>query len=149
MTLADVEKTARETKQQVNEMQGLMNQLNDRLIKEIQSREVTEKKLDTRFELADRKLEAKFEQLFQIMNNTKATELLSSSKLPLETTTEADHSATNSPRKNRVDTNDQGKFIRTPKLDFPRFDGSNPRAWARKCTQFFQLYPMDDLKRLV
>ncbi|KAF9596425.1 hypothetical protein IFM89_010689 [Coptis chinensis] len=104
--------------------------------------------MDARFELADRKLETKFEQLFKIMNSTKATKLSSGSKLPLETTTEADHSATNSARKNRFDTNDQGKFIKTPKLNFPRFDGSNPRAWARKCTQFFQLHPMDDLKKI-
>lgn len=28
-----------------------------------------------------------------------------------------------------------------PRLDFPRFDGSNPRAWILKCTSYFKLMP--------
>lgn len=27
-----------------------------------------------------------------------------------------------------------------PQLDFPRFDGSNPRIWKKKCENFFEIY---------
>ncbi|XP_026430271.1 uncharacterized protein LOC113326818 isoform X1 [Papaver somniferum] len=29
--------------------------------------------------------------------------------------------------------------IKTPKIDFPTFDGDNPRRWIRRCERFFQL----------
>lgn len=41
-----------------------------------------------------------------------------------------------------------GNLIRYPKIDFPRFDGTNPRGWIRKCNRFFQLNFVDDLKRV-
>ena len=28
----------------------------------------------------------------------------------------------------------------TPKMDFPKFDGSNPRLWKDKCELFFEVY---------
>ncbi|KAF9617424.1 hypothetical protein IFM89_036385 [Coptis chinensis] len=38
----------------------------------------------------------------------------------------------------------QGNFLRAPKVDFPRFDGENPRAWAHKCSKFFQIHPIEE-----
>lgn len=31
-----------------------------------------------------------------------------------------------------------------PKLDFPKFDGQDPRSWLSKCDKFFQLNPPSD-----
>ncbi|XP_026420118.1 uncharacterized protein LOC113316109 [Papaver somniferum] len=39
-------------------------------------------------------------------------------------------------------------FFRQPKIDFPRFDGFNPRAWLRKCERFFYLNVVDPSKRV-
>ncbi|XP_026383595.1 uncharacterized protein LOC113279101 [Papaver somniferum] len=41
-----------------------------------------------------------------------------------------------------------GNFHRQPKLDFPRFDGSNPRAWIRKCERYFYLSSIDNTKKV-
>lgn len=38
---------------------------------------------------------------------------------------------------------------KTPKLDFPRFDGKDPRGWVSKCEKFFQLHPQTDLRSKV
>ncbi|KAK2983977.1 hypothetical protein RJ640_027302 [Escallonia rubra] len=32
--------------------------------------------------------------------------------------------------------------MKTPKLNFPRFNGENPRGWVRKCDQYFDLCPI-------
>lgn len=40
-------------------------------------------------------------------------------------------------------------FLRQPKIDFPHFDGSYPRAWVKKCHRFFQFHLMDDLQKVV
>ncbi|KAK2988869.1 hypothetical protein RJ640_024050 [Escallonia rubra] len=31
-----------------------------------------------------------------------------------------------------------------PKLEFPRFDGMNPRGWVQKCEQYFKLCPIHE-----
>ena len=31
-----------------------------------------------------------------------------------------------------------------PRLDFPIFEGSNPRSWIRKCQKIFQVYQIPD-----
>lgn len=36
-----------------------------------------------------------------------------------------------------------------PKMDFPRFDGKDPRGWFKKCEKFFQLNPMLDVRSKV
>ncbi|XP_026458591.1 uncharacterized protein LOC113359121 [Papaver somniferum] len=41
-----------------------------------------------------------------------------------------------------------GNITRQPKIDFPRFDGSNPRAWIRKCERYFYLSSIDNSKRV-
>ncbi|KAF9623545.1 hypothetical protein IFM89_003335 [Coptis chinensis] len=104
MTLGEIEKLTKETQHQVNEMQGLMTQVNDRLIKEIQAREVAERKMEARLELSNKRLDARFDQLLKIMNDkgkntTVAAELPSGSGTPLETTTEAEQSTTYSRQK--------------------------------------------------
>ncbi|XP_063938080.1 uncharacterized protein LOC135147942 [Daucus carota subsp. sativus] len=38
---------------------------------------------------------------------------------------------------------------KTPKLDFPKFDGKDPRGWLNKCEKFFQLNPTTDLRSRV
>ncbi|XP_026416754.1 uncharacterized protein LOC113312214 [Papaver somniferum] len=37
-----------------------------------------------------------------------------------------------------------GKFTRTPKVDFPRFNGTNPRGWVLKCERYFHLHNFPD-----
>jgi len=32
----------------------------------------------------------------------------------------------------------------TPKLDFPRFDGQNPRLWKDRCELYFEVYNVSD-----
>ncbi|XP_026416872.1 uncharacterized protein LOC113312322 [Papaver somniferum] len=41
-----------------------------------------------------------------------------------------------------------GKYSRHPKIDFPRFDGSNPRCWIRKCNRYFQLNSIDEFHKV-
>lgn len=36
-----------------------------------------------------------------------------------------------------------------PKMDFPRFEGRDPRGWLKKCDKFFQLNPMLDSRAKV
>ncbi|KAK6163435.1 hypothetical protein DH2020_000299 [Rehmannia glutinosa] len=45
--------------------------------------------------------------------------------------------------KGRMITDQQGIHILNPlpKIDFPRFDGSNPRSWILKCNGYFKLIP--------
>ncbi|XP_026410454.1 uncharacterized protein LOC113305651 [Papaver somniferum] len=40
------------------------------------------------------------------------------------------------------------KFSPTPKVDFPRFNGTNPRGWALKCVRYFQLHNIPDNERV-
>ncbi|XP_026396574.1 uncharacterized protein LOC113291233 [Papaver somniferum] len=40
------------------------------------------------------------------------------------------------------------KFSRHPKIDFPRFDGSNPRGWIRKCNRYFQLNSIYEIHKV-
>ncbi|KAL2932865.1 Protein PSP1 [Bienertia sinuspersici] len=35
-----------------------------------------------------------------------------------------------------------------PKLGFPKFDGSNPRAWIKKCSRYFYLCKIPDDSRV-
>ena len=37
------------------------------------------------------------------------------------------------------DQNSNRSFKFTPKLDFPKFDGNNPRMWIKKCSRYFEL----------
>lgn len=54
-------------------------------------------------------------------------------------------------------TNDTGQSkitpgfgpLRIPKLDFPRFDGKDPRGWVNKCEKFFMINPYLDSKTKV
>lgn len=36
-----------------------------------------------------------------------------------------------------------------PKVDFPKFDGKDPRSWIRKCEKYFQLNPSLDARTRV
>ncbi|XP_026447045.1 uncharacterized protein LOC113347590 [Papaver somniferum] len=40
------------------------------------------------------------------------------------------------------------KFSRTPKVDFPRFDGTNPRGWAQKCERYFAFHNFAESDRV-
>ncbi|XP_026383401.1 uncharacterized protein LOC113278891 [Papaver somniferum] len=40
------------------------------------------------------------------------------------------------------------KFTRTPKVDFPRFNGTNPRGWALKYDRYFGLHKFPDDERV-
>ncbi|XP_026452244.1 uncharacterized protein LOC113352661 [Papaver somniferum] len=37
--------------------------------------------------------------------------------------------------------------LKPVKLDFPRFDGENPRRWLRKCDRFLQMHPMEETQK--
>ncbi|XP_026459249.1 uncharacterized protein LOC113359896 [Papaver somniferum] len=37
--------------------------------------------------------------------------------------------------------------IKTPKIDFPKFDGENPRSWVRRWERFFQLKSVPSLQK--
>ncbi|XP_026396304.1 uncharacterized protein LOC113290936 [Papaver somniferum] len=39
-------------------------------------------------------------------------------------------------------------FHHYPKIDFPRFDGSNPRGWLRKCERYFHINSIDPAKQV-
>ncbi|XP_026453525.1 uncharacterized protein LOC113354395 [Papaver somniferum] len=41
-----------------------------------------------------------------------------------------------------------GKFTRTPKVDFPRFNGTNPRRWVLKCERYFHHHNFPDEERV-
>lgn len=36
--------------------------------------------------------------------------------------------------------------LRMPKMDFPRFDGDNPKSWLQKCEYYFQMNNVQDIK---
>ncbi|XP_026399763.1 uncharacterized protein LOC113295647 [Papaver somniferum] len=42
---------------------------------------------------------------------------------------------------------DSNQFHRMPKLDFPRFDGDNPKSWIRKCEYYFQMHNTHELHK--
>ncbi|XP_026444472.1 uncharacterized protein LOC113344718 [Papaver somniferum] len=42
---------------------------------------------------------------------------------------------------------DPHSFHRIPKLDFPRFDGENPKSWIQKCEYYFQMQGVPDVNR--
>lgn len=39
---------------------------------------------------------------------------------------------------------EQGRRNWMPKMDFPRFDGTNARIWIDKCHTFFTIYTIPD-----
>ncbi|XP_026428500.1 uncharacterized protein LOC113324394 [Papaver somniferum] len=49
---------------------------------------------------------------------------------------------------NSMSPNNHSKFSRTPKVDFPRFNGSNPRGWALKCERYFSFHKFLDEERV-
>ncbi|XP_026398810.1 uncharacterized protein LOC113294638 [Papaver somniferum] len=40
------------------------------------------------------------------------------------------------------------KFTRTPKVDFPRFNGTNPHGWVLKCERYFHLHNFPEEERV-
>ena len=40
--------------------------------------------------------------------------------------------------------NHRGTFRVNPKVEFPMFDGTNPRGWIKKCTRYFTLCKIPD-----
>lgn len=34
--------------------------------------------------------------------------------------------------------------LATPKMDFPRFDGENPKVWEQECEMYFEIYQVQD-----
>ncbi|XP_026410205.1 uncharacterized protein LOC113305366 [Papaver somniferum] len=42
---------------------------------------------------------------------------------------------------------DSHQFHRMPKLDFPRFDGDNPKSWIQKCEYYFQMHNIAELHK--
>jgi len=43
---------------------------------------------------------------------------------------------------------DRHSFKLFPKLEFPSFDGSNPRNWVKKCSRYFVLCKIPDSQRV-
>ncbi|XP_026416924.1 uncharacterized protein LOC113312389 [Papaver somniferum] len=46
-----------------------------------------------------------------------------------------------------INNRDPHSFHRIPKLDFPRFDGENPKSWIQKCEYCFQMQGVPDINR--
>ncbi|XP_026428528.1 uncharacterized protein LOC113324426 [Papaver somniferum] len=42
----------------------------------------------------------------------------------------------------------QYQLNRVPKLNFPRFNGDNPRGWIQKCERYFWLHNIDESRRV-
>ncbi|XP_026378796.1 uncharacterized protein LOC113273262 [Papaver somniferum] len=42
---------------------------------------------------------------------------------------------------------DSTQFHRMPKLDFPRFDGDNPKSWIQKCEYYFQMHNINEPRK--
>ncbi|TXG71290.1 hypothetical protein EZV62_006225 [Acer yangbiense] len=66
----------------------------------------------------------------------------SSSNSPLGTSRQTGHH----PPATKVFTDNQFK---PPKLNFPKFDGTDPKAWIRKCERFFLIYPVEPEKKVI
>ncbi|XP_026459427.1 uncharacterized protein LOC113360095 [Papaver somniferum] len=49
---------------------------------------------------------------------------------------------------NSMSPNNHSKFSHTPKVDFPRFNGSNPRGWALKYERYFAFHKFPDEERV-
>ncbi|XP_059292482.1 uncharacterized protein LOC132045931 [Lycium ferocissimum] len=47
-----------------------------------------------------------------------------------------------------VDHTDSSLKNLKPKINFPEFDGTNPRGWLRKCEKFFELYHIPEHEKL-
>ncbi|XP_026378286.1 uncharacterized protein LOC113272700 [Papaver somniferum] len=49
-----------------------------------------------------------------------------------------------------VNSGENSNFTHTHKfkVDFPRFDGTKPRSWLRRCTKYIQLHPMDEEQKV-
>lgn len=45
----------------------------------------------------------------------------------------------NVPRNESQNQSASGGYTPFPKVEFPHFDGDNPRAWIRKCNRYFQV----------
>jgi len=45
-------------------------------------------------------------------------------------------------------TTDRLAFKFLPKLEFPSFDGTNPRNWIKKCSRYFALCKIPDSQRV-
>ncbi|XP_026433313.1 uncharacterized protein LOC113330698 [Papaver somniferum] len=43
---------------------------------------------------------------------------------------------------------DNQNSYRLPKMDFPHFDGENPRGWIQKCECYFQIHKIEDGQRV-
>ena len=43
---------------------------------------------------------------------------------------------------------DRASFKFLPKLEFPNFDGTNPRNWVRKCSRYFSLCKIPESQRV-
>lgn len=43
---------------------------------------------------------------------------------------------------------DTQSFPKQPKMDFPVFNGDNPRSWIKKCNKFFSFYQIPDHQKV-
>lgn len=41
--------------------------------------------------------------------------------------------------RHNLDTGNSNSLKFVPKLEFPKFDGTNPRCWMKKCARYFDL----------
>ncbi|KAF9619524.1 hypothetical protein IFM89_007272 [Coptis chinensis] len=139
MTFLEVEKLAKGIQNEVTKMQCLVNQINNRLIREVQVREVSVKKLEARFDLSEKKMDNIFDQLFKLLNekgkSTVAMGLPSSSHTPLATTIDDERSTNGLRQRTTIDMDNST-------------NGVNPRAWVHKCNQFFYIHLMEESKKV-
>lgn len=99
------------------------------------------------FNELDKKWDMHFDQILQMMGKSPlpTTEMgASNNAYGVRRCTEP---ATPSNLINNQNLGNNNTFLCQPKLDFPRFDGSNLRAWVRKYHKFFTIHPMDNLQK--
>ena len=48
------------------------------------------------------------------------------------------------PPPHRLDHHSIGRSPPLPKLDFPKFDGENPRLWRDRCEMYFDVYGVSE-----
>lgn len=88
-----------------------------------------------KLEEQNRNIDQKFEEIMKMMQSLKDSASKSIEEFP--------RSSTNFER-----INPTRSLGMTPKLEFPRFNGTNPRIWVKKCCKYFKLCKIPDDQRV-
>ena len=90
-----------------------------------------------------RKQEAQIKRLED--NMMKLMQAISDMKEQIKNTESGSNNPTDTPF-NHIQGTRSLSFM--PKLEFPKFDGSNPRVWIKKASKYFELCKIPDEQRV-